>query len=295
MDYNAKITEIEGKTLSISGLATNAALTTDENKIPNISGLVKLTDYKIKITEIEKKLTGHNHDKYITTPEFDTLAAGVFNATLAHTNLMTKTYFDGKLSSVNIKLTSNKTKHLLVENELRKLKTFDSSYFRDKSYFEEDCTQNYLVFYTIKRYFKVIASVGNGTHIYYWKFKGLSDKRINSIKASDYRITPYLSYRDIIKIRVRFDEGCLKVDQGIIPLKGIVNIYIVYEKTNHFNISEYPTLKKILFRAVKLTKNADIDKYGYSGYGIEFDRHESFSFPGRGLGRNVIIFEVDMS
>ena len=44
-----------------------------------------------------------------------------------------------------------------------------------------------------------------------------------------------------------------------------------------------------------MTKNADIDSHGYSGYGIGFDRHESFSFPGTGLGRNVIIFSVDMS
>ena len=44
-----------------------------------------------------------------------------------------------------------------------------------------------------------------------------------------------------------------------------------------------------------MTKNAVIDKYGYTGYGIEFDRLGSFSFPGTGLGRNVIIFEVDMN
>ena len=44
-----------------------------------------------------------------------------------------------------------------------------------------------------------------------------------------------------------------------------------------------------------MTKNADIDKYKYSGYGIGFDRHGSFSFPGTGLGRNVIMFGVDMS
>ena len=44
-----------------------------------------------------------------------------------------------------------------------------------------------------------------------------------------------------------------------------------------------------------LTKNADIDRYGYSGYGIGFDRHGIFSFPGTGLGRNVIIFGVEIS
>ena len=44
-----------------------------------------------------------------------------------------------------------------------------------------------------------------------------------------------------------------------------------------------------------MIKNTDIDKYGYSGYGIGFDRRSSFSFPGGGFGQNVIIFEVDMS
>ena len=48
-------------------------------------------------------------------------------------------------------------------------------------------------------------------------------------------------------------------------------------------------------KLTKLTKNADIDKYGYSGYGIGFDRHGRFPFPGTWLGRNVIIFGVDMS
>ena len=44
-----------------------------------------------------------------------------------------------------------------------------------------------------------------------------------------------------------------------------------------------------------MIKNTDIDKYGYSGYGIGFDRRSSFSFPGGGFGQNVIIFGVDMS
>ena len=50
-----------------------------------------------------------------------------------------------------------------------------------------------------------------------------------------------------------------------------------------------------MFGAVRLTKNADIDKYGYSGYGIGFDRRRSFSFPSGGFGQNVLIFGVDMS
>ena len=74
------------------------------NKIPNTSGLVKKTYYNTKIAEIKKKLTDHNHDKYITTPEFNTLAATVFNTTLAQENLVAKTDFDAKLSSLNRKI-----------------------------------------------------------------------------------------------------------------------------------------------------------------------------------------------
>ena len=91
-------------------------------KTPDASSLVKKTDYNTKITEIEKKLTDHNHDKYITTPEFNTLAADVFNARLAQANLITKTDFDAKLSSLNRKITENKTQHLLLENEFKKAK-----------------------------------------------------------------------------------------------------------------------------------------------------------------------------
>ena len=57
------------------------------------------------ITDIEKKLTNHNHDKYIKNPEFDNLAANVFNAILAQANLIIKTDFDAKLSSLNRKIT----------------------------------------------------------------------------------------------------------------------------------------------------------------------------------------------
>ena len=53
-------------------------------------------------------------------------------------------------------------------------------------------------------------------------------------------------------------------------------------------------LKDCLFGAVTLTKNADIDKYGYSSYGIEFDRKSSFTFSDGGMGQNII-FGVDMS
>ena len=58
---------------------------------------------------------------------FNTLAEDVFNARLAQANLTAKMDFDAKLSSLSRKVTTNKTKYLLVEDELKKLKTFDSS------------------------------------------------------------------------------------------------------------------------------------------------------------------------
>ena len=70
--YSTDKTELENKIPDISNLATKTALTTVENKIPSVSNLVKKTDYNTKVTEIENKLNNHNHDKYITTPEFNT-------------------------------------------------------------------------------------------------------------------------------------------------------------------------------------------------------------------------------
>ena len=67
------------------------------------------------VTEIENKLNNHNHDKYITTPEFNKLAADVFNARLAQANLITKTDFDTKLSSLNRKITQNKQNTCLLK------------------------------------------------------------------------------------------------------------------------------------------------------------------------------------
>ena len=61
--YNAKISEIEGKIPSITGLATTAALTMVENKIPNVSYLAKKMDYYAKISDIEKK--------YFTTSDYN--------------------------------------------------------------------------------------------------------------------------------------------------------------------------------------------------------------------------------
>ena len=101
----AKLTELEKKILDVSSLATKPVA---ENKISDVSSLVKKTNYDTKISELENKLTDHNHDKYITTPKFNTLAADVLNSRLAQANLIAKTDFDARLSSLKRNTTANK-------------------------------------------------------------------------------------------------------------------------------------------------------------------------------------------
>ena len=75
---NAKINEVKGELPRITNLAAKTALNAVENKRNSVSNLVKRTDYNTKINKIEKKITDHNHEKYITTPEFNKLASKKF-------------------------------------------------------------------------------------------------------------------------------------------------------------------------------------------------------------------------
>ena len=106
---------------SISGLATNSSLTAVENKIPDVSGFTTKTNYNTKISEIEKKVSDHNHDKYITTPEFNNLAASVFTARLARANLVTKTDFDTELKKIVTELLQINPNICLLKMNFKKI------------------------------------------------------------------------------------------------------------------------------------------------------------------------------
>ena len=115
-------------------------------------------------------------------------------------------------------ITQNKTKHLLLENELNKLKTFDSSYFVGKSHFEEHGTQNYLVFQPMSKQFKI----GNSDYVLSWKSKGLSAESITPPSAPNNFLNPSLNYLGT-KIRERFRGSCLKQDKITYTRGKIVN------------------------------------------------------------------------
>ena len=200
-------------------------------------------------------------------------------------NLITKTGFDAKLSSLNRKFTANKTRYFLNDNDL--------SYYHGKNYFDENGSLNYYVFQPLFKYLEV-AHVGNITYILSWKSRGLHDTKIKAIVTTNYLLNPCINIYDMGKIRIKFNGSFLNRFPPTMPHRNVVNIYIVYEITSDYKDINYPTLENCLFGFVKLTKNTDLDKYRYSRYGIGFDREISFSF-NNDFGKNVIIFGVDMS
>ena len=122
----------------------------------------------------------------------------------------------------------------------------------------------------------------------------MSNESIKPPTTSNNSLNPRLSYYGT-KVRVRFTRNCLKQSNDIFTHKKVVNIYIVYELAASSSHTSDPTIKNCLFGAVTLTKNADIEKYKYSGFGIGFNRRSSFSFPSGGFGQNVLLFGIDMS
>ena len=136
--------------------------------------------------------------------------------------------------------------------------------------------------------------ITNTDYVSTWKSKRLSAESIKPPTISNNSLTTVLNYY-VTKTRANFTGSCSKQRQISYTHGKVVNICIVYELGASSSHNNDPTLRNCLFGAVTLTKSADIDKYGYSGYGTGFDKRSSFSFPGGGFGQNVLIFGVDMS
>ena len=169
------------------------------------------------------------------------------------------------------------------------------SYYHGKQYFDEGSgKQNYLVFLPINKYFKLNSVINTADYVSSWQSKGLSNESIKTPTTTNNSLTPELNYYGT-KTKIKFTGSCLKQSIHSLTHKKIVNIYIVYELAASSSYDSDPTIKNCLFGAVTLTKNTDIEKYKYSGFGIGFDRRSSFSFPSGGFGQNVLIFGADMS
>ena len=153
------------------------------------SNLVKKTDYNIKISEIENKINDHDYAKYITAQGFNKLISKNFASRLSQATLGSKndianfvnnTDFDDKLKRLNKKVTSNKTKHVLVENELNELSEkvkgvstkrltininikIKINILNGGKYFYSGISQNYFVFIPAKKCIKYFSDT---TQIY---------------------------------------------------------------------------------------------------------------------------------
>ena len=180
-DFNTKITEVEGKISNISGLATNSALTAVQNKILDISSLATTSAF----TTVENKI-----------PDIS--------------NLVTKTDFDAKLKAISDRVTRNKAKDLLLDNELKKLKAHDTDYCKGESSFGND-NINYLVFEVSFTYLNFYGDSLGGP-LLSWKSKGLSKEIIKA--PSNKILSPIIeNIFNPQKIKLKFNGSCLIQDQ----------------------------------------------------------------------------------
>ena len=158
-DYNAKVSDIETqitavnknaldnladvktlktKTVDTSNFVTRTKFSTNTNalddkidkvdkKIPDVTSFVKKTDFDSKINEVEGKIPN------ISGLATNSSLAAVENKIPDITSLITKTDFDAKLKSISDRVTNNKSNDLLLDNELKKLKTLVGSIAKTKS------------------------------------------------------------------------------------------------------------------------------------------------------------------
>ena len=295
-----KIDKVEKKILDISGLATKSSVTrlitaqedyTDKvkKKIPDISGLASKTE----LTAVENKI-----------PDVSGLATtsaltAVENKIPDITNLITKTDFDTKLKIVSDRVTNNKSKNILLDNELKKLKTrVDSSekiklndvqkeisfnrgffYYLQQSYLVYECRVNSFAFNNKK--ITNWKSTGIFNYSDYYSMNGIEDtkKELPKLKTDDetyvYLQGSYFQQNNVI----------------VTNNKNAISIYIVYKLDPISSTRDTTfTIQNALFGAMEITKNADTSNYKYKGCGICFDEGGSFSIGNINNGRNVSIF-----
>ena len=131
------------------------------------------------------------------------------------------TKFDAKLSSLNRKIILNKMRHLLIEKELKKLKTFDLNHFIGKSHFDEDGAQNHLVIQPVLEYFTL-----NSNWITKWKSKKLFNESLEVVATSNNILTPSVNYYGD-KVKLRFTGSVLQQKAITYSHKRVVNLYVV--------------------------------------------------------------------
>ena len=302
---NDKIDKIEKKILDISGLATKSSVTrliteheeyTDKvkKKIPDVNGLASKTE----LTAVENKI-----------PDVSGLATAsvltaVENKIPVITILITKTDFDAKLKNISDRATNNNSKDLLLNNELKKLKTLVGSSAKIK--FDEVQKENSFnrgfFYYLQQSYLVYDCKMGSfqftAGKISTWKSTGifnyLGNSNMNAVGDSR---SDLLELKSDGRMHVSLSGNHFQQNKVIIPNNNnVINIYCVYKIDSIASTRDNTfTVKNALFGAMEITKNADTSKYNYKGYDICFDDGGSFSKGNISNGRNVLIFGVHKS
>ena len=255
-------------------LVFDCKITEVEGKIPNINGLAANSS----LTAVENKI-----------PDI--------------TSLITKTDFDAKLKDISDRVTNNKSKYLLLDNELKKIVGSTLVGSTAKTKFDEVKKENSFskgfFFYTVQSYLvydcKMSSFNFSSRKISEWKSTGIfiysSDSSMRGIEDTKTKL-PELKNDGSVYVYLQGNR--FQQNKVIIPNNNnVINIYCVYKlEPIAYSRDTTFTIQNALFGAMEITKNTDTSKYKYKGYGICFDEGGMFSMGNINNGRNVIIFGV---
>ena len=124
----------------------------------------------------------------------------------------------------------------------------------------------------------------------------MSIRKLTTLTTTDNSLSPSIKWYGNLNFCLIFKESCLKEKNATYTPPNVIKLFIVYELDTWLrDLSSNFTLKACLFGGVRLAKNVDLEKYVYSGYGTGFDSRSKLSLPDGSVGKNFIIFGVDMS
>ena len=273
-----KIDKIDKKIPDISGLASKTALTAVEGKIPDVTGFVKQSDYATEITSIK--------NDYVTNASLD-----------SKLNDLKAQHIVDEVKKVDDKVKKNASDILEFESRLKQKEDIVDEGQRENSFtrgFYHYLQKSYLVYECRTYSFKKNTSGKLTT----WKSTGIDNLSANSdFKAISDGALLLTTLENYGRMSVKFNGNYFVQNKVLHPNNNnVVNIYIVYklDTINNTTNTNY-TIQNALFGPAKITKNNDISKNKYEGYGICFDEGGTFTKGNITNGKNVTIFGAVMS
>ena len=295
-------------------LATKTALTTVENKIPDISNLatkaslsslLPVRTFNNKVMELEGKVTttDNKFSGFVKKTDYGAEITKIKNAYATNASLDSKLndlkaeHIATEVKTIDDKAKKNASDILAFKNRLKQKEDIVNENEREISFsrgFFFYIDQSDLVYDCKANSFNI-----NSLKILTWKSTGVFNYNMNVVGNSGGEF-PYLI--DDGKLRVR-SNGCYFIQSKALKLNNTVNIYIVYRLNpiSSTRNTDY-SIQNALFGAMKITKNTDYSKNNYTGYDLRFDEGAKFThtkregnFDHTTAARNVIIFGVDMS